>query len=206
MTSEPCHPIIEDALSRKPADGRELSDEELVERVKASLDTEAYGLLYDRFSARVYRKCLSMTRDRALAHDLTHDIFLKAFLSLNKFDGRSKFGTWLYRISFNYCLDHLRRRQRGPAAVELDAGVYALADEDLYEEELMAIRADRLETVLDAIDPTDRAVLLFKYQDDMSVKEMMEVLEMSESAVKMRLLRARERALGRYKQLFPDDE
>ncbi len=196
----------EDALSKKPDAGRTLSDEELVERVKASLDAESFGLIYDRFAGRVYRKCLAMTRDKALAHDLTHDIFLKTFLNMGKFDGRSKFGTWLYRITFNYCLDHLRRRQRGPVATEVDAEVLGAADEDRYEEELMDIRAERLDSVLAAIDPSDRAILLFKYQEDMSVKDLMELLELSESAVKMRLVRARERALQRYRQLFPGEE
>ncbi len=193
------------ALSRKPGAGSELSDEELVERVKASLDAELFGLLYDRFAGRVYRKCLSMTRDKSLAHDLTHDIFLKAFLNMSRFDGRSKFGTWLYRITFNYCLDHLRKKQREPVATEVDAEVLHVVNEDQYEEELMGIRADRLDTVLDALDASDRALLLFKYQEDMSVKELMELLEMSESAVKMRLLRARERALHQYRQLFHEE-
>lgn len=190
-------------LSKKSGAGKELSDDELVERVRAALDADSFGLIYDRFSGRVYRKCLSMTRDRALAHDLTHDIFLKAFLNMSKFDGRSKFGTWLYRITFNYCLDHLRKKQREPMAAEAGSALAHLTDEDRYEDELMAIRSERLDDVLGRIDASDRAILLFKYQDELSVKELMELLEMSESAVKMRLLRARERALLAYKELFP---
>lgn len=192
-------------MSRKPSVSSDLSDEELVERVKASLDADSFGSIYDRFAGRVYRKCLSMTRDKSLAHDLTHDIFLKAFLSMSKFDGRSKFGTWLYRITFNYCLDHLRKKQREPMATDVDAGVLHLADDDRSEEELMGIRADRLDDVLARIDAADRAILLFKYQEDMSVKELMDLLEMSESAVKMRLMRARERALQAYNDLFPEE-
>lgn len=174
-------------------------------RVRAALDAESFGAIYDRFSGRVYRKCLAMTRDKALAHDLTHDIFLKAFLNMGKFDGRSKFGTWLYRITFNYCLDHLRKKQRTPVVGELDPADVVVPNTDRSEEELMEIRADRLDDVLGHIDAADRAILLFKYQEDMSVKELMDLLEMSESAVKMRLLRARERALAAYSDLFPEE-
>ncbi len=63
----------------------------------------------------------------------------------------------------------------------------------------------RLGAVLEALDPEDRALLLMKYMEDMSVKEMMEVLELGESAVKMRMLRARERALGKYRELYPEE-
>lgn len=192
-------------LSKKPGGGKDLSDEELVERVRAALDADSFGLIYDRFAGRVYRKCLSMTRDKALAHDLTHDIFLKAFLNMSKFDGRSKFGTWLYRITFNYCLDHLRKKQRDPMTSEAETALAHFSDEDRYEEELMGMRAERLDDVLGRIDASDRAILLFKYQEDLSVKELMDLLEMSESAVKMRLLRARERALLAYKELFPGE-
>lgn len=191
--------------SKRSAGGGELSDEELVEQVKASLNADSFGLIYDRFAGRVYRKCLSMTRDKALAHDLTHDIFLKAFLNMSTFDGRSKFGTWLYRITFNYCLDHLRKRQRGPAMADAETALVDHTDEDRYEEELMSIRAERLDAVLAHLDASDRAILLFKYQEEMSVKDLMDLLEMSESAVKMRLMRARERALKAYKELFPGE-
>ena len=183
----------------------ELSDEALVDLVKGSMEADTFGMLYDRFAPKVYRKCLSMTRDRNLAHDLTHDIFLKAFLNMHKFDGRSKFGTWLYRITFNYCLDHLRRKQRDPVSKDVDPHTVTPGNEHQYEEELLGLRADRLETVLAEIDATDRAMLLFKYQEELSIKELTELLDMSESAVKMRLLRARERALAAYKELYPED-
>ncbi|MCB0770542.1 MAG: RNA polymerase sigma factor [Flavobacteriales bacterium] len=192
-------------FKKKGGNNSELSDEALVDLVKGAMDADTFGLLYDRFAPKVYRKCLSMTRDKDIAHDLTHDIFLKAFLNMNKFDGRSKFGTWLYRITYNYCLDHLRRKQRDPVAPDVDFQGITPRDEERNEEQLLGLRADRLEEVLAGIDVTDRAILLFKYQEDMSIKDLTELLEMSESAVKMRLFRARERALAQYKVLYSED-
>jgi RNA polymerase sigma-70 factor (ECF subfamily) len=163
-------------------------------------------VLYDRYTAKVYQKCVGMTRDKELAHDLTHDIFLKAFVNLSKFDHRSKFGTWLYSITYNYCMDHLRKGQRR-RTTELDEERFEEADvqEDRYEQELLSLRADRLSTVLEALEPGDRATLLMKYQDELSIKEMMEVLGLSESAVKMRAMRARERALAKYHELYREE-
>ncbi len=169
------------------------------------MDAARFGVLYDRYSAKVFQKCLGMTRDKDLAHDLTHDIFLKAFVGLVKFDHRSKFGTWLYSITYNYCLDHLRKSQRNRTSDVDEAIDPGGLSEDRYETELLSLRADRLSPVLDAIDPADRAILLMKYQDELSIKDMMEVLVLSESAVKMRVLRARERALAKYHQLYREE-
>ena len=168
------------------------------------MDADRFGLLYDRYSAKVFQKCVGMTRDKELAKDLSHDIFMKAFIGLAKFDHRAKFGTWLYSITYNYCMDHLRKNQRqrtDGAEDDLEAHDHT---EDLYEQELLSLRADRLSPVLDSLDPTDRATLLMKYQDELSIKDMMEILGLSESAVKMRVLRARERALAKYNLLFQE--
>ena len=182
-----------------------LSDEELVAELQRSMDADRFGLLYDRYAAKVFQKCVGMTRDKELAKDLSHDIFMKAFLGLAKFDHRAKFGTWLYSITYNYCLDYLRKNQRQRTeSAEEDLEAEDLT-EDRSEQELLSLRADRLSPVLEAMDPTDRAALLMKYQDELSIKDMMDILGLSESAVKMRVLRARERALAKYHLLFQDE-
>jgi RNA polymerase sigma-70 factor (ECF subfamily) len=193
-------------FKKKAKPDAELSDEDLVAQLQRAMDADRFGVLYDRYTAKVYQKCVGMTRDKELAHDLTHDIFLKAFVNLSKFDHRSKFGTWLYSITYNYCMDHLRKGQRR-RTTELDEERYEEADvqEDRYEQELLSLRADRLSSVLEALEPGDRATLLMKYQDELSVKEMMDVLGVSESAVKMRAMRARERALAKYHELYREE-
>lgn len=182
----------------------EASDEEIVASLQRSMDADLFAVLYDRYNTKVYQRCLSMTRDKQLAADLTHDIFLKAFIGLPKFDHRSRFGTWLYSIAYNYCLDQLRKTQRHRSDELDDSRLAPDAPEDRYEAQLLELRAEALDAVLQAMLPEDRALLLMKYQDELSVKEMAEMRGLGESAVKMRLLRARERALALYHQLFPD--
>lgn len=183
----------------------ELRDEEIVAELQRRMDPERFGVLYDRYSTKVFQKCVGMTRNKEIAQDLTHDIFLKAFVNLTKFDHRSKFGTWLYSITYNFCLDHLRKDQKH-RTTEVDED-HQVADgaEDRYEAELLAIRSERLPQVLEALAPTDQGILLMKYQEDLSVQDMMGVLGVSESAVKMRTMRARERALAKYHELFPEE-
>ena len=181
-----------------------LSDEELVLSLQQVMDADRFGLLYDRYTVRVYQKCMGMVRDKDIAKDLTHDIFLKAFVNLKKFDHRSKFGTWLYTITYNYCLDHLRKGQRQRTTQVDEAVELPQEEERRYEVELLSMRSDQLPAVLEQLDPGDRAVLLMKYQDELSIKEMMEILELGESAVKMRIMRSRERALAKYRELYRD--
>jgi RNA polymerase sigma factor (sigma-70 family) len=173
-----------------------------VAELQVRMDAERFAVLYDRYSAKVFQKCVGMTRDRHLAKDLTHDIFVKAFLSLPKFDGRSRFGTWLYSITYNYCLDHLRRSQRIRSEDIDKRGEDDLPPDDTTERQLMGMTAEGLQLVLERLTPDDRALLLMKYQDEIPVVDIQRVLDLSESAVKMRLLRARERALEHYRNLY----
>lgn len=174
-------------------------------QLQKEMDADRFAVLYDRYSARVFQKCVGMSRDRDLAKDLTHDIFLKVFLNLSKFDHRSKFGTWVYSITYNYCLDALRKSQRNREE-DIDERMHeSQAENDGSEAALLGLRAERLDQVLKELDPADRAVLLMKYEDELPVTDMQAALGVGESAVKMRLLRARERALAKYDQLYPEE-
>ena len=210
MTFSPLHVQTANTLSqvlfrKKAKPVSQLSDEDLVAELQRDMDADRFGILYDRYSSKVFQKCVSMTRNKELSQDLTHDIFLKAFVNLKKFDHRSRFGTWLYSITYNYCLDHLRKDQKQRTSDLDDDERIDDGAEDRYEAELLSLRAERLASVLDALEPTDRGILLMKYQDELSVKDMMDVLGLTESAVKMRSMRARERALAKYHFLFPEE-
>jgi RNA polymerase sigma-70 factor (ECF subfamily) len=190
--------------SRKDRD-RALSDEELVALLQKQMDADRFAVLYDRYATKVFQKCVGMTRDRDLAKDLTHDIFLKVFVNLSKFDHRSRFGTWVYSITYNYCLDTLRKGQRHREE-DIDERTQEGTGEDgVNEAMLLGLRAERLDHVLTILEPGDRAILLMKYEDDLPVTDMQAALGIGESAVKMRLLRARERAIAKYHELYPDE-
>ena len=182
-----------------------LTDEELVHLLQKEMDAERFAVLYDRYATRVFQKCVGMTRNRDMAKDLTHDIFVKVFLNLSKFDHRSKFGTWVYSITYNYCLDCLRKTQRHREEEIDERTQEGIAGGENSEALLLGMRAERLDQVLQVIDPADRAILLMKYDDDLAISDIQVAFGINESAVKMRLLRARERALSKYRSLYPED-
>ena len=162
------------------------------------LDTQAdpcFTLIYNRYSSKVYAKCISLLKDEGLARDATQEIFTKIFLNLARFGQRSRFSTWVYSITYNYCIDFLQKRQKQQAlfSEELD-NPPDLADDEISDKVLLEMEVKTLKNVLNEIPAGDKAVLLMKYQDDMSIKEIASVLDKSESAVKMKIKRAKAKA------------
>jgi RNA polymerase sigma-70 factor (ECF subfamily) len=167
-----------------------VADEELVRLYIETQRNTYFEELYDRYVDKVYRKCLSFVKNEAQAEDFTHDIFLRLVLKLGSFKEHAKFSTWLYSITYNYCMDQVRQAKR-QAEVALDEN-FDLAD-DGYDLELAEMQSQGLKKALQKIDPDERAILLMKYQDDFSIKEISETLKITESAVKMRLMRTKEK-------------
>lgn len=157
------------------------------------------NVLYSRYADKVYRKCYSFVKDEAAAEDLAHDVFIKVLLNLNSFSGRSKFSSWLYSVTYNFCIDYLRRKQRHHIeSIDNDSSTpINLADIDTVED-LSHIKSDRLKLLLEKVKTEEKMILLMKYADSMSIKEIQEALNLSESAVKMRIKRAKEKVLDLY--------
>ncbi|QJD78608.1 RNA polymerase sigma factor [Spirosoma rhododendri] len=171
---------------------KEFSDEELVHRFVETQQNQYFERLYERYCDKVYRKCLSFTKDPVKAEDLTHDIFLKLIVKLGGFKEQSKFSTWLYSITYNYCTDHVRSPTRRNE-VYMDEGWERVEAVDDDMAEIAEMEAQRLKYALEQMPPDERTLLLMKYQDDVSIREIADVNGLTESAVKMRLKRSRDR-------------
>ncbi len=171
-----------------------MQDSELIEKINASGDSFWFGVLYDRHEKIVYNKCLSMLQNQTDAEDVTHDIFIKVFFSLKQFKGESQFKTWLFSITYNFCISFLRKKKTIPVVAE--ETLLDVADEgDIEDKEFLDIKLDQLKWALEEIKPDEKAILFMKYQDDMSLKDIHEALDITESAVKMRLKRAKEKVI-----------
>lgn len=180
-----------------------LSDEELVEQIVASNDPLLFGKLYDRYAKMVYNKCYGFAKSDDEAEDLTQDVFLQLFIKLGTFKGKSKFSTWLYSFTYNFCVNYINRnkqRKIRDQSVQVEETEYKLT-EDVPDESLYEMKADRLKKALEQIAAEDRSILLLKYQDGASIKDLVTLMELGESAVKMRLKRAKERLLEIYNTL-----
>lgn len=178
---------------------KDLKDEELVQLYVESQKNLYFEELYDRYSDKVYRKCYSFVKDADRAQDFTHDIFIKLAVKIGTFKETARFSTWLYSITYNFCMDQLRiKKKRGE--YELHDNFDVEADED--DSELLEMQLDGLKKSLEHLSAEEQAILLMKYQDDFSIKEIAETFNLSESAVKMRLMRTREKVKTIYLENF----
>lgn len=172
-----------------------MEDENLVKVFVARQANPCFELLYKRYSRKVYAKCISMLKDEVKAGDATQEIFTKIFINLSKFNYKSKFSTWVYSITYNYCIDALRKQQRR-GAIFSDELEYA-PDEavpEVSDAEMAEIKIDMLKKVLKELPAGDRILLEMKYKEGQQIKEIAELLNKSDSAIKMKLKRAKAKA------------
>lgn len=176
---------------KNPSD---LSDEELVKLITSG-KSDYFSILYDRYIDKVFGKVISMVGDPDESKDVTHDILIKVYLKLATFKFNSSLSTWIYRITYNFCLDFLSKKKKGPLSEQEISNKDWDKEEEIDENELLSIKVERLKKILTKISPEDKAILLMKYQEDYQIIEISEILNISESAVKMRLKRAKAKAV-----------
>ena len=177
-----------------------LTDENLVKAIVSTNDTSLFEILYIRYEKIVFNKCLGFSKGDYEAQDLTQDIFLKLFVKLNTFEGKSKFSTWLYSFTYNHCVNYVKRntaKRIEKTSVDLknlgNMGYETQDDHSIYQ-----LRVDKLKVASELISPEDKEILLLKYQDSLSIKELASILDLGESAVKMRLKRAKQKLIKAY--------
>lgn len=183
---------------------KKLTDEELVFKIVATNNTQLFAVLYDRFSKVVYNKCYGFSKNKEEAEDLTHDVFIRLFVKLKTFKGNSKFSTWLYSFTYNFCVNYVQRnahKKKEKVTVVTDQIKEEEALDEIDDATLFQLKSEKLVKVLALIEPEEKMILIMKYQNDMSIKEIKEVLNIGESAVKMRVKRAKEKVVKMYEEL-----
>ena len=164
-------------------------------------DMQAFRHLVERYEDRIYGLACSMLGDSEVAKDAAQEAFIRVYKALGKFEGRSSFYTYLYRIATNVCLTFAQREQRRPDRVSLE-GMQEVnemtldrfwgTDKPQNDIERLGLR-EEIEKVLDHLSPDHRAVVVLKDIEDLSQEEIADVLDVSIGTVKSRLSRARAR-------------
>lgn len=178
-----------------------LTDELLVELIVSSKDPLLFKVLYERYIFKVFNTCLSFSNNNQEAEDICQDIFLKLLDKIHTFKGASKFSTWLYSFTYNHCVNYFHRNkvkkfEKNTSNIEqiCNEVIAQSSDEDLVQ----MIKLEKLNEALELIPFEDKQILILKYQEFKSVKDLMGLHNAGESAIKMRLKRAKEKLLGVY--------
>lgn len=184
----------------------QLSDEMLVALAieRGKQDQRPFQELYRRYHATVWRACFGIMRNHHDAEDMLQETFFKAYRNLHTFEHRSSFKTWIYRIALNNCRNKLRERQRRPQLSESEIDDMA---ERLPGKETVVGSFDQkaqqaqLAQALAALQPAEVELLQMKYMEKQKYQEIANTLDISVSAAKMRVQRARLALQQHYREL-----
>jgi RNA polymerase sigma-70 factor (ECF subfamily) len=186
------------ALTGAQPDWDRLTDEELAaSAAREGSDGGAFVALEARFRRRVWSICYRLLGNESDAQDAAQDVFVQLFLQRAKFRGESKYSTWVHAIAVRTCL--MIRRSRGrrhrregvPTGADLDVAAQA------RPEPSAGTKLDLL-AMLDILDEEDRALVILKYAEGYDYEELAAIFELSVSACKMRVSRARDKIQERF--------
>ena len=167
---------------------------------QASVNTPEPGWLFDTFADGVYTLAYRIVRDRHLAEDVVQETFIKVIRSLPGYRGDGPIAAWIYRIGYRQAITVTRRRREEPLdpidiAVEIDRPT-----ETVEERVLAGELAARLDEAIGSLSEPLRTAFVLRDVEGLSTGEVAAVLEISESAVKMRLARSRDAMRGYLKE------
>lgn len=191
---------MEDALHGRAFDdetGVEVQDALLAEAAKK--EPGAFGHLYDRYYARVYRYIYHRLGNTADAEDITALVFMKALEALPSYQpGRNGFAPWLFRITRNAVVDHYRRQRKQYSIDEL---AHHSGEADPVWDVLNEERKEHVHSLLNHVSPEQRDVILMRYAADLSFAEIAAAVQKNEAAVRMLL----HRGLRKMKAVLDDE-
>jgi RNA polymerase sigma-70 factor (ECF subfamily) len=173
------------------------AEEALIDRCRKQ-DVEAFGRFVDLYQNRVYGFVRRMVPNSEEAADVTQEVFIRAFQSFVRFDGRSNVRTWLFRIAHNLCIDRARKASRSLSAVSLstdsdDAETYEVAD-SRWEPEALILDRELIHVIESSILEMSeklRTVLLLHDREELSYDEIADTIGIPVGTVKSRLFLAR---------------
>lgn len=178
-----------------------LSDADLVDGIRGG-KRKLLNELYERYASKIYYKCLGMVKDTEQARDMAHDVFIKVTTNLDKYKGTSELSFWIYAITYNHCIAYLKKAKRLKFA-PIDESVDS-ADEGenkLTETIVRDLHLTQLSRLIKQLKPEEEIILMMRYEEQMNIKQIATILELGESAVKMRLKRVRNRLAELFNEL-----
>src|SRR3954464_9790366 len=163
-------------------------------------DQNAFGEIVELYKDKVFQICFRMLGNRHEAEDLAQEAFVRAFVNIQSFNIQMKFSTWLYRIATNLCIDRLRKKKPD---YHLDAEVAGTEGLNMYsqiaadirmpEEEVESLELQEcIQAAITKLPEKYRSVIVLKYIEELSLKEISEILDLPVGTVKTRIHRGRE--------------
>lgn len=160
---------------------------------------ELFSRVIDDHKNLVYSILLRMTDDHEEANDLAQEVFVKVYRQLKQFKGKSKLSTWIYKITYFHGLSHLRKQKRW---VGEEYYMHAESDEDVENDIALDEMKGHVSECINQLKPLERTAITLFYFDELSVKDVAEIMNISESYVKVTVHRAKKNLKGLIKKEY----
>ena len=176
-----------------------MSEEAMLVEEALAGNVPAFEKLVSLYGKKIYNYCYRMTGNKEDAEDISQDVFVKSYRSLNGFKRNSQFSTWIYRIAYNACIDHHRKKKVVTVSITRSDEDNGKQDNEivseslsLEEEVLMNERKNAVHSAIAKLRPEYRTVILLRDIDGLSYDEIAGVLNIPLGTVKSYISRARE--------------
>jgi RNA polymerase sigma-70 factor (ECF subfamily) len=169
-------------------------------------DTDAFTRLVEAYQTPVYNLAYRMLGNSVEAEDAAQETFIRVYTRLHTYDEGRKFSSWLLSIASHYCIDRLRRRRMKLLSLEDVAFTGHMASDVDRPEEIVARdeKEAQIRQLLDKLPEDYRAAVVLRYWYDFSYKEIARMLDTTESAIKSRLFRARQKLARAARETLPE--
>lgn len=174
-----------------------IDDQILVKQVQEG-NRNAFRQLVERYKERIYYMALNLLGNRADAEDMSQEVFIKAFQSIERFRGDAKFSSWLYRITVNTCIDYRRKKwwkiKKAQQSTDLEGApmIDRLHTTDPDPEQITESRLiqNQLQTALNRLSRRERDIFILRHDHDLALQEIADALHISTGTVKSTLFNA----------------
>jgi len=158
-------------------------------------DTRAFSVLVERYKHMVFTLAVKVLKNQEEAEEVAQDVFLKMYTALPTFKGNSKFSTWLYKIAYYRSLDYLKKQKRSlnTSSIDSDTEYHLSGMEDALDRLEAKERKLAIKGAGDELPHDDAVVITLHYFEELSLKEIAEIMSIEANTVKVRLFRSRKR-------------
>jgi RNA polymerase sigma-70 factor (ECF subfamily) len=171
-----------------------ITDQQSIDGVLSG-DTRAYKALIERYKHMVFTLALKMVGNREDAEEVAQDVFMKAYTALPTYKREAKFSTWLYKIAYYRSLDYIKMNKRRPQSATIDISEeYNIAALDGTLDQIEASeRKQMIKDALAVLAPDDSVIITLYYFEELSLKEIAKIMDLTPNHAKVRLFRSRSR-------------
>jgi len=170
------------------------NDDQIINAIKNG-NTQAFSILVDRYKDLVYTLAIRMIKNREEAEEVAQDTFIKVFKSLDKFKGDSKFSTWIYRVTYNTCLDNKKKNEKHLNDIAIDEFTFNKLDtiDNALDHLMKQERRELIKQCVKKLPEDSSALITLFYFEEMSLEEISKIINVETNTVKVKLYRARKK-------------